>query len=1014
MAQLKFGSAGVSSREIDMSGPVKQEPVGIPAGVIGTANKGAAFVPITVGTMSDYEAKFGKTDGKKFGPLAASEWMRNAAALTYLRVLGAGDCRQRNADGSVTSAGFVVGSKLPRSSDGDLDVNPYANTLGDPGRTYFLGAFMSESAGSTVFSSAGLQGTNSVTPGLTSSLPIIRGVLMAPSGVILSLSSSTSGTNTAPTTSLIGIPANAHGNVIGTALLNDSGVAKQEFVMFLNGHKGTDALYPNVITASFDMTAPNYFGNVLNRDPLNIQKAGHCLYASWDIHPSTAVVTGTVLVNTGYGAGSTDHFAGVGREPCVFLTTGSLGRASGSTYVPDYESFSDRFSHAKSPWIISQKFGGKAVNLFRFHAIDSGANISTMYKISFENIAPSTDPANKYGTFDVIIRDWTDRDSAQQPLEQFRGCTLDPSSDRYIAKVIGDAHVYFEFDRAETAQKIVIEGNYESNSNLVRVEIDDGIESGNTDPTALPVGFRGIDHLITSGSSPLTSVDGITTLSTALKRSVTPPLPMRSNITVNSGAKVQVNPLLYWGVQFEHVTSLTTPNASNMKNDSLKAFAKYFPSYSTVYAPVMTGSNPGAADTAQLGIVDCDRFCNNAFTLENVQVVTGSTTLADPEQWVAATYVRGGNIVANDTNKTRAFSVSDLTQANRRYAKFSLIMQGGFDGVNVFDSDSSEINNVAITADMNSTARGLNNGASVRSFVKAIEIMKNTVNTDIQLLAIPGIRNPAVTDIAAAAVQERFDALSIMDIEQYDNNGDEVTTNTQFPSVSLTTQVMKDRAIDNNFAAAYFPDVVMKDPTVGSNVVVPPSVVVLGAMALNDAVGHPWFAPAGTTRGALPTTTETRVQLSKDNMDTLYDANINPIVAFPSNNQPGGLAPKGGVVVWGQKTLQASASALDRVNVRRLLIEIRRQCRDIAQTIIFEQNREATLAKFSNAITPRLTRIQAQSGIDKFKIVIDSSTTTEQDVLNNTIRGKIFVVPTRTIEFVSLDFVVTNNINQQP
>lgn len=1012
MAQLKFGSAGVSSKEIDLSGPVKQEPTGTPAGVIGTANKGVAFVPVTVGTSSDYDAKFGKTDGKKFGPLAVSEWMRNASAVTYLRVLGAGDCRQRNVDGSVTSAGFVVGSKLPRASDGELDVNPYANVSGIEGRTYFLGAFMSESAGSTVFSSAGLQGANSVTPGLTSSLPIIRGVVMAPSGVVLSLSSSTSGTNTAPASDLVGLPANAHGNVIGSTVLLSNGVAKQEFVIFLNGHKGTDPLYPNVITASFDMTSPNYFGNVLNKDPQNIQKAGHCLYASWDIHPSTAVVTGTVLVNPDYGAGSATHLAGVGIEPSAFLTTSSLSRASGSTTVPDYESFADRFTHAKSPWVISQKFGGKPVNLFRFHAIDSGANISTLFKISVENIVPSTDAANKYGSFDIIVRSWNDRDSAQQPLEQFRGCTLDPSDSHYIAKVIGDANVYFEFDRVETAQKVVVDGNYSSNSNLIRVEMDDGIESGNTDSAALPMGFRGVDHLVTSGSAPLTSVDGVTTLATALKRSITPPVPMRQNLTVGSNPKVQINPLLYWGVQFEHVTSLTTPNASNLKNDSLKAFAKYFPNYSTINAPFAVGDNTEAADTAEHGVIDADRFCHNMFTLENVQVVTGTTTLADSEQWASATYVRTGNIVANDTNKTRAFTVDDLVQSNRRFAKFSMIMQGGFDGVNIFDKDSSEINDIAVTADMNSTARGLNNGPAVRSFVKAIEIMKNTVNTDIQLLAIPGIRNPVITDTAADAVQERFDALSIMDIQQYDNVGDEVVASSQNPSVALTTQVMRDRAIDNNFAAAYFPDVVMKDPTIGTNVVVPPSVVVLGALALNDAIGHPWFAPAGTTRGALPTVLEARVQLSKDNMDTLYDANINPLVAFPSNNQPGGLNPKGGVVVWGQKTLQASASALDRVNVRRLLINIRRQCRDIAQTIIFEPNREATLAKFSNAITPRLTRIQAQSGIDRFKVVIDSSTTTEQDVLNNTIRGKIFVRPTKTVEYVSLDFVVSNNIQQ--
>jgi phage tail sheath protein FI len=146
-------------------------------------------------------------------------------------------------------------------------------------------------------------------------------------------------------------------------------------------------------------------------------------------------------------------------------------------------------------------------------------------------------------------------------------------------------------------------------------------------------------------------------------------------------------------------------------------------------------------------------------------------------------------------------------------------------------------------------------------------------------------------------------------------------------------------------------------------------------------------------------------------MDALYDVSINPLVAFPGN-ATSGTNPKGGVLVWGQKTLQVAASSLDRVNVRRLLIELRRQVRDIAQIIIFEPNREATLAKFSAAVTPRLQRIQALAGLERFKVVIDSSTTTQLDVENNTLRGKIYVQPSKSIEYISLDFVVSNNGTQ--
>ena len=152
---------------------------------------------------------------------------------------------------------------------------------------------------------------------------------------------------------------------------------------------------------------------------------------------------------------------------------------------------------------------------------------------------------------------------------------------------------------------------------------------------------------------------------------------------------------------------------------------------------------------------------------------------------------------------------------------------------------------------------------------------------------------------------------------------------------------------------------------------------------------------------------EAKVRLSKDNLDALYDANVNPLVAFPGST-PAGTQASGGVVIWGQKTLQSFASALDRVNVRRLLIDLRRQVREISNLVIFEPNRETTLKKFSNLVEPRLAKIQKQNGVERYKIQIDTSTTTQADVENNTIRGKIYVQPTKSIEFVSLSFEVTN------
>ena len=167
----------------------------------------------------------------------------------------------------------------------------------------------------------------------------------------------------------------------------------------------------------------------------------------------------------------------------------------------------------------------------------------------------------------------------------------------------------------------------------------------------------------------------------------------------------------------------------------------------------------------------------------------------------------------------------------------------------------------------------------------------------------------------------------------------------------------------------------------------------------NDTLGQPWFAPAGFNRTTLSNVIESTMVLKQENLDSLYDTKINPITAFSGTS----------LVIWGQKTLQQAANALDRINVRRLLIEIRRLIRDASNQIIFEPNREETLVKFRNLVNPILQNVQENQGLTRYKVVIDTTTTTQADVENNTIRGKIILQPTKTIEFVALDFVVTNN-----
>ncbi len=1018
MTQISFKSAGVSARTINLTGPTAIQPSGIPAGVIGTAIAGPAFVPTTVATYNDFQATFGETSNDVYvGPLAVSEWLRNAQAATFIRVLGAGAGEKRTVDsdaaggniGKVAGAGFVVGGEIPQywgGYAGELADSQYA-TLGNAlGRTYFLGAFMSEYevsgseiVSSSIFTEAGLPG---------SGVPVIRGILFAASGALLTLSSSFVATNTPNVNT-----TTPGGAVTGSVNLNGS---LQEFVMFVNGLTNTDPMYPSVITASFDVEAPNYFGLIFNRDPLKLEQAGYLLQTDWVIHPTFAVPTGSSVIS-----GSTEVLAlrAAGYENVAFLVTGSQARNSGSTTAPNYENFEDRYRTPKSPWITSQKFGGKPVNLFRIHSLDDGVYANNKVKISIENITPSLSDVYLYGRFDLLVRDFADNDKNKVVIEAFRGLTLDPSSPNYIARVIGDYNTFYNFDAEDGATKLITLGTYPNNSKYIRVEVADGVDAADVDPTALPVGFRGPAHLVTSGSSPLAPFSAVDPtgyiVANPLHNTVQIPVPFRQNLIRGLAPNQTADKGLYWGVQFERKISALEPNKTTLRETTVESFSTYFPNFQNGWQNFVVMDNEGVLDTVENGILDADRFNNNAFSLENIQVVyrvlPGSTalfpnnTLPDVNNLIDWEYIRDGQITVDTspTVQTRGLSVADLADpSTRQLAKFNVYLQGGFDGVNIFNYNERWLTNQAVNEELDFTSRGEQTGSAVVAYNKALSLMADATEVDVQLFAIPGIRNPAITDKALEVAQSRFDAIYIMDIEVFDTDGNLVTSSAQIPSVRYTVNNFRDRNINNSFGATYFPDMIMRDDVANSLRQVPASVPVLGAFSFNDSVAFPWFAPAGFARGALETTERSTVQLSRTNMDDLYEVDINPIVSFAGSE---------GLIIWGQKTMYAQQSALDRVNVRRLLLSVRRQVRQVANRILFEQTLPETLARFSQLVNPILKRVQDQKGVDRFLVRIDTSTTTQADFENKTIRGKIFLQPTRTLEFLSVDFVINNPDN---
>ena len=997
-------SPGVLAREFDISQPTTRSPSGVPALVISTTAKGPAFVPIMATTLTQYVSVFGGVNSNTpLGYLSAREWFSNTGVpLMQLRVLGAGQGLARNTNGTVTDAGFVVGSQQPSGSTGALGNNVFANAGGVTGSVYMLGCFMSESVGSTVFSDAGLQTS-------TGSVPIVRGVLFAPSGVVLRLSSAAQN-SPAPASSFVATEMSFSGAFTGSVELASG---QQSFVMILNGHKGTDARYPNVITASFDPQAVNYFPSVLNTDPLKTEEAGHLLYGSFDVFSALAVPTGSgvIVASSGSAYGTKQNIA--------FLVPSSGSNAThtsnvGSAITPNFEGFQDRYGHAFSPWVISQGFGGVPQNLFRFHSLSDGEASNGEVKISIVNIQPGT-ATQPYGVFTVLVRSMTSTDN-DAALETFTNCSLDPTSPNYIAKKIGNINTFFNFDTDTASQKVTTDGSYSNNSRYVRVEIADAVDAGELDPSAMPFGFRGPQHLVTQGSSSLYNIKQGDLLDPAfpyfaggnvpLYNASQPPIPMRLNIKKLS-ASSGVDTGLYWGVQFQNVTSLTDPNGSSIFNPSLLGFSKYYPNLegSTNVQPAVFDNN-GAATTTANGIIDSDLFNNNLFSLEKVKIVTGSgdvpnTSTAALLSW---SYVRAGNIAADEATKTRALSVNDLVEnaAVQRLAKFSFYLERGFDGTRIFNPDTRYLKNAAVAQEITQTSRGLTNGPTVQSYLKSIGIISDVNDVNIQLLTMPGIRVRYVTDTAINAVEnDRFDCFYIMDPEQYDSNGTSLTGSYEAVNVSQTAQQFVTRGVNSSFAATYFPDVniVTNDGSVYEKV--PPSVAVLGAYAKNDTVGQPFNAPAGFTRGTLANVTDFAVALNQANSDTLYVARINLLLSKQ------GVGP----VVWGQKTLLNKDSLLNRVNVRRLLIAIRRDVRQVATRFLFEPAQSTTLQAFNAAVQPIMARYQSAGGVERYRVVIDATTTTQADLDNKTLRGKIYLIPTTSLEFFTIDFFVTNRNN---
>jgi uncharacterized protein len=264
-----------------------------------------------------------------------------------------------------------------------------------------------------------------------------------------------------------------------------------------------------------------------------------------------------------------------------------------------------------------------------------------------------------------------------------------------------------------------------------------------------------------------------------------------------------------------------------------------------------------------------------------------------------------------------------------------------------------------------------------------ISLLANQDAYQYNILMTPGLYNSGYTSQCTQLInntQGRGDNLLVLDLVPYNT------------ALSAVTAAASTR--NTSYAASYWPWVMVIDPDTGKNVWVPASTVMAGVFAYNDSVSEPWFAPAGINRGGLGQVIRAEQKLTQANRDTLYTGKVNPIATFPGI----------GTVVYGQKTLQTRSSALDRVNVRRLLIQLKSYISQVGQTLVFEQNTIATRNAFLSQVNPYLESVQQRQGLYAFKVIMDDSNNTPDVIDRNQMIGQIYIQPTKTAEFIYLDF----------
>jgi hypothetical protein len=621
----------------------------------------------------------------------------------------------------------------------------------------------------------------------------------------------------------------------------------------------------------------------------------------------------------------------------------------------------EQYKSPESPWVVSQLYGSTVERLFKFYSIADGNSANTQIKISIQNISFNN------LSFDVAVRDFFDTDANPVILEKYTNCTMDPTTNNYIAVKIGTS-----------------DGEYALNSKYIMLEMD-----VDANPESLPCGFEG--YVIRNYGS------------------ATPPFPVYK-VAYNFPGEVIYNPpfgvvtnppFSYTGFDNKAVSGGDRVRSTYLGISSQIGYDPLFFEYKGKQKPLDLCVE---SDAPSWNYVTKGFHMDSGATV--VSIVTGPTSGSPAFDCGVASFQRDPETSANPYYQIQA-------------RKFSFLLQGGFDGWDIYNESRTNTDRFILggsgyqagacptTRYPNATGWGAFKPIAISNFTDfsntdyyayllGINTFSNPEAVNINVFATPGIdyvnNSNLVEDSISMVTFDRADSIYICTTPDTAMFAP-VTNPADFIYPTEAVDNLDNTGIDSNYTATYYPWILVRDTVNNTQIYIPPTNEVCRNLALTDNISFPWFATAGYTRG-LVNAVKARKKLTQEDRDTLYQGRINPIATFSDV----------GTVIWGNKTLQIADTALNRINVRRLLLQARKLISAVAVRLLFEQNDAKVRQDFLDSVNPILDAIRRDRGLYDFRVTVSNS---PEDLDRNTMTGKIYLKPTKALEFIDIEFLIT-------